>query len=277
MIHVNTGLVGIFDSGVGGLSVLREIHSLLPAQPLYYVADQQHVPFGERSLLEIRSFARGITRFLLNQGAALVTVACNTASAAALIQLREEFPQTPFVGMEPALKPAALRTKNRKVGVLATPATFQGGLFHTLVERFAQDVTLMTSTCSGLVGVIEAGEMDSPKTREILENAILPMVKSDVDMLVLGCTHFPFVLPLIQEIAGEGVVAIDPAPAVAKRVAALLDEHDLLVEEDEMEAVPIFATSGDAAGFRRSLRQLLGLDAEIQQLDWSENQVISRK
>jgi len=276
MTHTNTGLVGIFDSGVGGLSVLREIHSLLPAQPLFYIADQKHVPYGERSEVEIRSFAEGITRFLLDQGAVLITVACNTASAAALAALRKDYPDTPFVGMEPALKPAALQTRNRKVGVLATPATFQGGLFHTLVERFGQDVTLMTSTCPGLVGIIEAGGLESPEAHAILEDAIRPMVESGVDKLVLGCTHFPFVLPLIQEIAGDSVEAIDPAPAIARRVASLLEQDNLLAPEGNPEAGITFATSGDTEAFRKSLKHLLGLDAEICQLDWSEGGIISR-
>ena len=157
-------LIGIFDSGVGGLSVLGEIHHLLPQSPLYYLADQAHVPYGNRSLEEIRHLSTAITRFLIDQGAQLIVVACNTASAAALQDLRGEFPQVPFVGMEPAVKPATRHTNNGIVGVLATPATFQGRLYHTLVERFAKDVRILTNTLPGLVEEIEAGRTGQPSS-----------------------------------------------------------------------------------------------------------------
>ena len=165
-------LIGIFDSGVGGLSVLREIQALLPAQPLYYIGDQAHVPYGKRQPAEIRRFSFTMTRYLLEAGAGLIVVACNTASAAALKDLRQAFPDIPFVGMEPALKPATQQTHNKVVGVLATPATFQGELYNTLVEKFAQDVTVLPDTLPGLVEAIEAGQLDSPQTRAILKKAI---------------------------------------------------------------------------------------------------------
>ena len=154
-------------------------------------------------------------------------VACNTASAAALQHLRQVFPEVPFVGMEPAVKPAAEQTRTGVVGVLATPATFQGALYASVVERFANGVTLLQSTCPGLVGQIEAGDLDGPVTRGILEEALGPMLAKGIDTVVLGCTHYPFVIPLIEEIAGPGVRVIDPAPAVARQVARLLDEHGL--------------------------------------------------
>jgi glutamate racemase len=218
--------LGIFDSGVGGLSVLRAIRQELPAEAVLYFADQGHVPYGPRSLGEVRAFSEGITRFLLGLGSKLIVVACNTASAAALHYLRQTFPDVPFVGMEPAVKPAAEHTQTGVVGVLATPATFQGALYASVVERFANGVTLLQDTCPGLVAQIEVGNLDAPETRTILENALLPMLAKGIDTVVLGCTHYPFVIPLIQKIAGAKVRVIDPAPAVARQVGRLLETDE---------------------------------------------------
>ena len=168
--------IGIFDSGVGGLSVLKQIRLQMPNESVLYFADQGHVPYGPRGLAEVRVFSENITRFLLGMGAKLVVVACNAASAAALQNLRYTFPSTSFVGMEPAVKPAAESTHSRVVGVLATPATFQGALYASVVERFASGVTILQDTCSGLVGLIENNELDSAATRAILEKALRPML-----------------------------------------------------------------------------------------------------
>jgi glutamate racemase len=261
-------LIGIFDSGVGGLSVLKEIRRLMPQARLFYIADQAHVPYGKRGLDEIRNLSFAITRFLIDQGAAIVVVACNTASAAALQELRGEFPETLFVGMEPAVKPATQHTHNGVVGVLATPATFQGRLYNTLVERFAQDVRILTDTLPGLVEEIEAGRLESLETRRILETAIRPMVADGADTLVLGCTHFPFVLPLIREIAGPSVEVIDPAPAIARRTEYLAREHSLPTDDSNLTQL-IFATTGDASRFSQTIRELLGIYATALPLGWS--------
>ena len=221
--QINNQAIGVFDSGVGGLSVLQAIRQELPGMDILYLADQAHVPYGSRSLSEVRSFAENITKFLLDQGSGSIVVACNTASAAALHHLRAIFPgSTPFVGMEPAVKPAAEQTQTGVVGILATPATFQGALYASVVERFANDVILLQDTCPGLVGQIEAGDLDGSITRQILERAIAPMLQQDIDTIVLGCTHYPFVIPLIQAIAGPSVRVIDPAPAVARQVRRVL-------------------------------------------------------
>ncbi|MDP2965289.1 MAG: glutamate racemase [Pelolinea sp.] len=261
--------VGVFDSGVGGLSVIREIHRLLPQVSLLYIADQAHVPYGKRQLEEIRSFSLAITHFLLSKGARLIVVACNTASAAALSALRETLPETPFVGMEPAVKPATQQTENGIVGVLATPATFQGRMYSTLVERFAKNVKLLTNTLPGLVEAVERGELESPATRLILKNAIKPMLAQGVDTLVLGCTHFPFVLPLIREIAGPDVKVIDPAPAIARRTAYLLEQSAISIAA-EAEIQPVFATTGDVAQFKNAIHNLLNIETEPIQLAWNE-------
>ena len=157
--------IGVFNSGVGGLSVLRPLRQQLPAESFVFFADQAHVPYGPRPLEEVRRFSVGITRFLIEQGARLIVVACNTASAAALQHLRDSFPGIRFVGMEPAVKPAAEQSRTRAVGVLATPATFQGALFASVVERFAQGVSVLPQTLPGLVERIEAGDLDGPQAR----------------------------------------------------------------------------------------------------------------
>lgn len=272
--------IGIFDSGVGGLSVLRAIRKELPSVDVLYFADQGHVPYGPRSVEQVRAFSEGITRFLLGLGVRLVVVACNTASAAALHHLRQTFPDVPFVGMEPAVKPAAEQTQTGVVGVLATPATFQGALYASVVERFATGVTLLDDTCPGLVGQIEAGELDTPKTRLILETALRPMRAKGIDTVVLGCTHYPFVIPVIQQIVGPQVRVIDPAPAVARQVARLLgalnDEpvpfakHPVGVKGTGSSGSSLrFFTSGEREHFLDLLPQLLGESGLVETVTWS--------
>ena len=201
-------MIGVFDSGVGGLSVWREITRQLPGHDTVYVADQTHVPYGARPLEEVRRFSEGITRFLLEKRVDVIVVACNTASAAALHHLRERFPDVPFVGMEPAVKPAAQNTSTGVVGVIATPATFQGELFASLLNRFAEGVEVLTQVCPGLVDAIEAGGVSTPETRGILQACLQPLLEAGIDQLVLGCTHFPFVQPMIEEMVGEEAAVV---------------------------------------------------------------------
>jgi glutamate racemase len=263
----NNDPIGIFDSGVGGLSILREIHQRLPAENLLYVADQIHVPYGTRSLEEVQSFAYGITHFLLNKRAKLIVIACNTASAAALQHLRGVFNEIPFVGMEPAVKPAAQQTQTQCVGVLATQATFQGELYASLLERYAQNVKFFENTCPGLVMQIEKGELDSVETRRILESAIHPMLKAGADTIVLGCTHYPFVIPLIIEIAGSGVNVVDPSPAIALQTERVLSERDLLNTDTKPGLVTLF-TTGPCESLQFLLPRLIGEPADVQPLSW---------
>src|SRR5215510_9985421 len=219
----STSPIGIFDSGVGGISVLRAIREQMPEESVIYFGDQGHIPYGPRSMEQIRCFSEAITKFLLEHDAKIIVVACNTASAAALKYLREKFPEVQFVGMEPAVKPAAEYTQTGKVGVLATPATFQGALYASVVERFANGVELFQNTCVGLVQQIEQGNLNGVETRRILNDALLPMLEKNIDTVVLGCTHYPFVIPLIEETVGENVRVIDPAPSVAKQVGRVLE------------------------------------------------------
>ena len=268
--------IGIFDSGVGGLSVLRAVRQALPALDVFYLADQAHVPYGSRPAEQVRSFAEGITRYLLDQGACLVVVACNTASAAALHHLRKVFPSIPFVGMEPAVKPAAETTQTGVVGVLATPATFQGELYASVVERFAQGVTVLQDTCPGLVELIEAGDLNGPQTRLILESALLPMLKRGIDTVVLGCTHYPFVIPLIQQIVGPQVRVIDPSPAIARQVARLLADLNHPSLQALAGSIPPptlgqirYTTTNDPTHLASQLEFLVGESAPVTPLFWS--------
>ncbi len=267
--------IGVFDSGVGGLSVLRAIRRELPAEHILYFADQAHVPYGPRSLEEVRTFAEGITRFLLARGAKLIVVACNTASAAALHALRREFPHVPFVGMEPAVKPAAEQTRSGVVGVLATPATFQGALYASVVERFAEGIKLLPHTCPGLVDQIEQGNLNGYETRSILESALLPMLEDGADTIVLGCTHYPFVIPLIQEIVGPSVRVIDPSPAIARQARRLLEMRGLL-RSAQMPASLHFFTTGPLEPFAMLLPRLLGETGPIIPLDWKDGELVER-
>ncbi len=226
-------MIGLFDSGVGGLSVLREVRAALPRIPLLYFADSAHVPYGPRPLADVQGFARSITRFLRARGARVVVVACNTASAAALQSLRQapEFAGVPFVGMEPAVKPAAETTRSGVVGVLATPATFQGALYASVMERFAAGVTVLQQTCPGLVQQIEAGALDTPETEAMLRGWVEPMLAQQVDTLVLGCTHYPFIIPLLEKICGPSVRVIDPAPAVARQVVRVFGGRNTTTDD----------------------------------------------
>lgn len=257
--------IGVFDSGVGGLSVLAQIHKQFPAENLLYVADQAHVPYGPRSLSEVQQFSAAITRFLLAQNARLIVVACNTASAAALNTLRRAFPDVVFVGMEPAVKPAARATKTGKVGVLATTGTFASERYAALMTRFAHDVVVYEDPCLGLVELIEAGEIDSPPVRALLRQVVTPMLAAGVDTLVLGCTHYPFVLPTLRQIVGTAVSLIDPAPAVARQVGRVLQASP--VPAESWGRVTLL-TSGGAALFQAQVQQLWGDAAEVKTAVW---------
>jgi glutamate racemase len=265
--------VGLFDSGVGGLSVARELMRQAPSQPIIYFADQAHAPYGQRSLAEIRALAEGIAGFLLREGAQLIVVACNAASAAALRSLREGFPETPFVGMEPALKPAAEHTRTGHVGVIATSATFQGELFASLMDRFAAGITVHTQACPALVPLVEAGELHSERTRAALQGYLAPLLAAGIDELVLGCTHYPFLRPLIEQVAGAGVEIVDPAPAVARQTVRVLAGRGWLAEGERTGSHRFF-TSGSPDRFRIALGELLGIDSEVERAGWADSGVL---
>ncbi len=265
---LSTAPIGVFDSGIGGLSVWREIVRQLPAERTVYFADQAHLPYGPRSLTEVCGFARGVTRFLLDAGAKMIVVACNAASGAALHHLRETFPDVPFVGMEPAVKPAAEHTRTGVVGIIATSAAFQGELFQRLVERFATQVRLETQVCPGLVEAIEAGEASTPTTETLLRGYLAPLLAANIDQLVLGCTHYPFASETIARIVGPGVTLIDPAPAVARQIARVLAQLDALAPAGNI-ANHQFYTSGDPAQLTVQSTQLVGYTGPILRATWN--------
>lgn len=249
----NEAPVGIFDSGVGGLSVLREIRQLLPHESLLYVADSGHVPYGEKSPEYIRERCILITEHLLAQGAKALVLACNTATAAAAADLRERYPQLPIVGMEPAVKPAAAATRSGVVGVLATTGTLKSARFAALLDRFASDVRVVTQPCPGLVECIEAGELQAPATRELLQRYVEPLLAEGCDTLILGCTHYPFLRPLLHTLVPESVSLVDTGAAVARQLQRLLDQHDLQAPG------PARPTRYWSSGAPERLRQVLPL------------------
>ena len=270
--ELSSGPIGVFDSGVGGLSVLKAVRARLPNENLVYLADQAHVPYGSRSLAEVRKFSEGITRCLISRDAKLVVVACNTASAAALHHLRKIFPRVSFVGMEPAVKPAAESTHSGVVGVLATPATFQGQLYASVIERFAHGVRVLQDTCPGLVMEIDRGNLDTAQVYAILEGALKPMLEEGIDTVVLGCTHFPFVIPVIESIVGPGVRVIDPSPAIARQVERLLEENSLLSQSPEKGQVEYYST-GDPGQMQVLLPRLAGDAGGVQTLVWDQDRL----
>ena len=252
--------VGVFDSGVGGLSILGQIHRQLPGEPIVYLADQAWAPYGERGLEEVRARSFAIVDHLLGRGVKAVVVACNTASAAALHELREGFPMVPFVGMEPAVKPAAEQSGRGVVGVLATHATFQGELYASVVDRHANHVEVIERPGTGLVELIESGLTEGEAVEALLRRHLAPMVDAGIDTLVLGCTHYPFIAPLLRRILGDDVRIIDPAPAVARQLGRVL-EHEGLAAQCE-PGTTAYLTTGDGASFAVQVKRLLTIDTE---------------
>ena len=243
--------VGVMDSGVGGLSVLAEIQRRLPNESLLYVADSGHVPYGEKSPDYIRQRLRHIAEFFQQQGAKAMVLACNTATVAAVADLREQYPQWPLVGMEPAVKPAAAATRSGVVGVLATTGTLQSAKFAALLDRFASDVRVITQPCSGLVERIEAGDLISAELRRLLAGYVQPLLQAGCDTLILGCTHYPFLRPLLAELVPADVAIIDTGAAVARQLQRLLGERDLLAEGPAQQTA--FWTSSDPDNLRKIL------------------------
>lgn len=254
--------VGVFDSGLGGLSVVREIVRELPGERIAYYADTRHMPFGPRPLAEVREIAFAIAERLLAVPSKAVVVACNTASAAALKPLRAAFPGVIFVGMEPAVKPAAIATRSGKVGVLATQAAFQGELFESVVARFAAEVEVVRRPCPGLAEFIENHPPDHPALRPMLEKFILPLVELGVDELVLACTHYPLAKETIKSVCGPDVRVVDPSPAIARRLRQVLADRRLLAPAGAAGSVE-FLVTGDPTAFSRQASLFMGGEVRV--------------
>lgn len=259
--------IGVFDSGVGGLSVWREIRRQLPQESTLYLADQAHVPYGPRGREQILGFCDAITRYLIDRGCKAIVVACNTASAAALKHLRETFPGHLIIGMEPAVKPAAASTRSGVIGIMATEATFQGRLFLATAGRHARDRTLINQVCHGLAEHIESGHLEGAATEAMLHKFIEPMLDAGADTIVLACTHYPFLLPVIRQLVGDEVSVIDPAPAIARHLRdSLLLHHGLSTSHESRH---LMLTTTNAAAFGQIYERLLGTAPdEVRALQW---------
>ena len=228
-------MIGIFDSGVGGLSVFREIRKLLPEERYIYYSDNAHCPYGEKSREYIIDRAREITRLLLSEGADIIVVACNTATAAAIATLREEF-QIRFIGMEPAVKPAAMSTKTGVVGVLATAGTLKADKYLNTREKWAEGVKIAEHVGQGFVELVEKGYTSGPEAEEVVMESLKPLLDEGADRIVLGCTHYPFLSETISKTAAiiapeRDIKVIDPAPAVAKHLLEIMKENRLIKKD----------------------------------------------
>ncbi len=252
--------IGVFDSGVGGLSVLRHIRAQLPSVPLLYVADSGHVPYGDKSQDYIRERSLILTEFLVRQGAAAVVVACNTATAAAAAQLRTRF-EFPIIAMEPAVKPAVGATRSGVVGVLATVGTLESARFAALLEQYAGDVKIVIQACPGLVEQVETGDLASAATRELVARYVQPLLARGADTFVLGCTHYPFLKPLITQIVGPDVHLIDTGEAVARQVVRRLPEA--LIGRIDAQPTERFWTTGNGRSAARIVSHLWGRAVDV--------------
>lgn len=233
--------VGIFDSGIGGLSVLKEIRKSLPNESIVYFADSANCPYGSKAQAEAQALAREKVEFLLEHGCKLIVIACNTVTAVAIDEFRSTF-TVPFIGMEPALKPAALQTKTGKIGVLATENTFNGRLFKQTREKYANGMDVFAQPGLGLVELVEKGEYNSKKARQLLKKYLLPMIAQGVDTLVLGCTHYPFLKETIEMIMPHPIFVIDSSTAVAAQTKRVLDRFGLRSDEQTPPTFSFYTT-----------------------------------
>ncbi len=220
-------MTGIFDSGSGGLSVLREILRVLPREKFVYYADNANCPYGEKTPEFIRNRCRAIAEYLISRGTQIIVVACNTATAAAISTLRKEYPVR-FIGMEPAVKPAALSSRTGVIGVLATAGTLKGCKYLTAKEIYEDDVKIVENVGQGFVELVENGILDGPLAEETVRASLQPLLDAGADRIVLGCTHYPFLREVIQRVAGPSVQVIDPAPAVARHLVEVMKEEGML-------------------------------------------------
>lgn len=224
---MNDGPIGIFDSGVGGTSIWKEIQKLLPNEDTIYLADSKNAPYGEKPAQRILELSIKNTDLLLQKGCKMIVVACNTATTNAIDQLRANY-GVPFIGIEPAIKPAALQSKSKTVGILATKGTLSSRLFHSTSENHAQGIRVLEQEGEGLVPLIEQGKANSEETKMLLRNYVEPMLEEGIDYLVLGCTHYPYLIPILKELLPKDVQIIDSGEAVARQTKAILMQSGIL-------------------------------------------------
>lgn len=247
-------MIGIFDSGVGGLSVFKEIRKVLPEQSYIYYSDNAHCPYGEKSREYIIGRAREITGFMLERGCEIIVVACNTATAAAIAALRQEFPVR-FIGMEPAIKPAARSTSTGVVGVLATAGTLKAGKYLDTREKWAQGVSIVEHIGQGFVELVEKGEISGAAAESTVSVSLRPLLDAGADTIVLGCTHYPFLAATIRKVAediapGRRMTIIDPAPAVARHLVQVMKQENIPLESPEGYGVELHASGSPSALYR---------------------------
>ena len=253
--------IAVFDSGVGGISVLKHIHHLLPNEHLIYVADSLNAPYGNKSTSEIKTRCFTIADFLLEKNVKALDVACNTATAAAIDSMRAQY-SLPIIGMEPAVKPAAEASKTGVIGVLATTGTLKSVQFSALLESYGRNVEVVTQACIGLVECIERGELNDESTRVLLQQYCQPLLDEGADTIVLGCTHYPLLKPLIQELVGENVVLIDTGAAVANQLKSRLLEQQLLAADNQISSINFWSNSV-SANVENLIAQLWGEPVKV--------------
>lgn len=267
--------VGLFDSGVGGLSVFQKIKKLKPSFDVIYFGDTAHVPYGSRSAEELRFFSDAISHFLIEQGADIIIDACNSTSAVALDYLSAKYP-FPFIGViNPGVKLALKATENKRIGLLATAATIKSRVHEKKLKALDETVEVYGVACPLFVPLVEMGMVEGPLLREIAFNYLKPLIEAEVDTIILGCTHYPYLLPVLKEIMGEKVRFVDPADEVANLLLPLL------TEDEEKKGKDIFFVSGEVADFKKTALKLLGNDAHLlghikhsdlfkSEVDWSK-------
>jgi glutamate racemase len=256
--------IGVFDSGIGGLSVWKEIVKILPNESIIYYADIKNCPYGHQNHDTIIQFSRQIVDFFIRKNAKIIVVACNTATAAAIDFLRDNY-SIPFIGMEPAVKPASLNSKTKSIAVLATQGTFNGKLYKETSKKYANDVELNVTLGNNLVNIVEKGLINDLSTQEYLAQIVKPLVDKKIDHLVLGCTHFPFLIPVLQKVLPQNVKLIDPAPAVAKQTKRILSQNHLLNNSINKPAYEFYNT-GDSTILANVLKEILGYSAKVRKI-----------
>ncbi|MDR2982635.1 MAG: glutamate racemase [Puniceicoccales bacterium] len=247
--------IGIFDSGVGGLSIWREVSSLLPSESIIYFADSANCPYGQREQTEVQAFSERIVRFLLEKKCKLIVVACNTATAMAIDHLRRNYPVS-FVGIEPGVKPAALESRTGVIGILATAGTLKGRIFNETKARFASHVKIQMTEGTGLVEIVEQGKIGTPEAEILLRRYIEPMLAANIDKLVLGCTHYSFLADDIRKITQGRVALVEPNLAVAQRTKSLLNERELLRDGTPESQRYEFYSSGPIDSLSEMVRRI---------------------
>lgn len=232
--------IGIFDSGVGGTSIFNEVHALLPFENIIYLADSKNAPYGNKPKEVIKNLSVKNTDFLLNKGCKIIVVACNTATTNAISYLRESY-NVPFIGIEPAIKPAALNTKTKAVGILATKGTLSSQLFHKTSDLYAHGIKVVEQVGEGIVPLIESGRLHSEEMKALLRVYLEPMLRANIDYLVLGCTHYPYLIPMLTSLLPKEVKIIDSGLAVARQTKTILSERQLLNSEKKQPDIKLFS------------------------------------